>query len=193
MNTETIVETEGREIALISKPALDLAILPARGRTLLLQMFTDPYLLQKEERVVLIKNLRECVAANLETSDLRVVLGMALCVNFEVEAAIDELEEGLRLAPNSFIANLKMGELWMRLRVMEKSERFTHQAALLANNPAQAEMARKQAATLRALKHEGLQRNVLPFKLPPFVVAFFRKLWKRDQAQDEALAVADIQ
>jgi len=34
---------------------------------------------------------------------------MALCVNLEVQEAMEELREGVRLAPDSFIAQLKMG------------------------------------------------------------------------------------
>ena len=47
--------------------------------------------------------------------------GMALCVNLEVQDAMEELGEAVSLAPDSFIAHLKMGELWMRLRVMHES------------------------------------------------------------------------
>ena len=70
--------------------------------------------------------------AHPDVSELRVLFGMALCVDFKVQDAIEELREGVRLAPDSFIAQLKMGELWMRLRVIEKAEEHTHQAALLA-------------------------------------------------------------
>ncbi len=51
---------------------------------------------------------------------------MALCVNLDAQAAMEELAEAVALAPNSFIAHLKMGELWMRLRVCEKAEDHTH-------------------------------------------------------------------
>ena len=64
--------------------------------------------------------------------------------------------KGVRLAPDSFIAQLKMGELWMRLRVIEKAEEHTRQAALLAQNMAQSELARRQAATIRTY---DAQRN----------------------------------
>ena len=89
------------------------------------------------------------MAAYPTVSELRVLFGMALCVDFKVQDAIEELKEGVRLAPDSFIAQLKMGELWMRLRVIEKAEEHTRQAALLAQNMAQSELARRQAATIR--------------------------------------------
>ena len=88
-------------------------------------MFADSSVLERKERAELGRELRECVKANPQVSDLRVLFGMALCVNFEVPDAIEELREGVRLAPDSFIARLKMGELWMRLRVMDKAEEHT--------------------------------------------------------------------
>ena len=79
----------------------------AAGVTAFAQMFADPYLLEKSERAELVAGLRSCVAANPEVSELRVLLGMALCVNFEVPDAIEELRESVRLSPDSFIESIK--------------------------------------------------------------------------------------
>ena len=122
-------------------------------------MFADPYMLEKDEKTNLVTQLRECVARFPEVSELRVLLGMALCVNFDVHSAIEELNESVRLAPNSFIAQLKLGELWMRLRVCDKAEEHTRIASLLAQNLAQSDLARKQAANLRIMKREGIERG----------------------------------
>src|SRR5712692_2108130 len=167
-----------------------LARIPAKTRGSLLKMFADPHLLEKHERAELVHGLRECVRAHPEVSELRVLYGMALCVDFKVENAIEELREGVRLAPDSFIAQLKMGELWMRLRVCEKAEEHTHQAALLARNMMQSELARKQAAILRTLIHNGIKRDGPSYKGPWHLVIRLRRLWNRDQS--EALATADI-
>jgi hypothetical protein len=106
---------------------------------------------------------------------------MALCVNFDVHSAIEELNESVRLAPNSFIAQLKLGELWMRLRVCDKAEEHTRIASLLAQNLAQSELARKQAATLRIMKREGIERG--GYKLPfAGVGSLLRRLWARSPA-----------
>ena len=169
-----------------------LARIPVKTQGSLLRMFADPHLLEKQERAELVQGLRECVRANPEVSELRVLYGMALCVDFKVQDAIEELSEGVRLAPDSFIANLKMGELWMRLRVIEKAEEHTHQAALLARNMMQSELARRQAATLRSLVHNGIKRDGPAYKGPWFLVTSLRKLWKRDRAEGEALAPVDI-
>ena len=166
-----------------------LAVVPQRTQVQLLRMFADSSVLEKEERAELVRELRECVKANPQVSDLRVLFGMALCVNFEVPDAIEELREGVRLAPNSFIARLKMGELWMRLRVMDKAEEHTHRAALLAGNRVQAELARRQGASIRAMKHAGIERG--GYKSPwTIVTRVVRRLRRRESS--EAMVAADV-
>jgi hypothetical protein len=166
-----------------------LAVVPQRTQVQLLRMFADSSVLEKEERAELVRELRQCVKANPQVSDLRVLFGMALCVNFEVPDAIEELREGVRLAPNSFIARLKMGELWMRLRVMDKAEEHTHRAALLAGNRVQAELARRQGASIRAMKHAGIERGGYksPWTLVTRVVRRFRR-----RESSEAIVAADV-
>src|SRR6266550_9612318 len=167
-----------------------LAKIAPRAQGLLMRMFADPNVLAKEDRAELVQELRECVAAHPKMSELRVLYGMALCVNFEVQTAMEELREGVRLAPDSFIAQLKMGELWMRLRVCEKAKEHTHQAALLAQNMAQSELARRQAATIRTMMREGIERGGYSYISPLHWVSRLRRLWTRDRG--EALATADI-
>jgi len=170
--------------------SLALASITSQTQGLLLRMFADPYLLEKEDRFALIEQLRECVSRYPQVSELRVLLGMALCVNLDVHPAIDELKESVKLAPNSFIAQLKLGELWMRLRVMDKAEEHTRLAALLAQNLAQADLARKQATTIRTMKREGIERGgyKLPFSTP---LSFLRRLLTRQRSQ--AIVPAEIQ
>src|SRR6202171_5781679 len=136
-----------------------LVPVPEKARGLLLRMFADPYVLEDSERGELVGQLRESVSAYPEVPELRVLLGMALCVNLEVQEAMEELREGVRVAPDSFIAQLKMGELWMRLRVCRNAEEHTRQAALLAQNLAQAELARRQAAAIRTMLRQGIERR----------------------------------
>ncbi len=179
----TNVQNTDALAATASSPVL--ARIPAKTQGSLLRMFADPYLLEKEERGALAQGLRECVLAHPEISELRVLYGMALCVDFKVHDAIDELREGVRLAPHSFIAHLKMGELWMRLRVVNKAEEHTHQAALLARNLAQSELARRQAATIRTMKREGIERG--GYKSPWSLVTRLRRLGKRNPSEASAL------
>jgi hypothetical protein len=164
-----------------------LVPVPEKARGLLVRMFADPYLLEQGDRAELLGQLRASVSAHPEVAELRVLLGMALCVNLEVHEAIEELREGVRLAPDSFIAHFKMGELWMRLRVCRKAEEHTRRAALLAQNLAQAELARRQATAIRTMLRQGVERG--GYRSPLAVLGRLRRLWQR--RGDEALATAD--
>ncbi len=170
--------------ARVSSLALNSIKPETQGR--LLRMFADPYLLEKEDRVALIEQLRECVNRYPQVSELRVLLGMALCVNLDVHPAIEELKESVKLAPNSFIAQLKLAELWMRLRVIDKAEEHTRLAALLAQNLAQADLARKQAATIRTMKREGIERGGYGTPWRSFMRPL-RRLWTRRDRSEVAL------
>jgi len=168
-------------------PAAALVPVPERARGLLLKMFADPYVLGQEERAELVVQLRESVSRHPQVSELRVLLGMALCVNLDVQEALEELREGVRLAPDSFIAQLKMGELLMRLRICKKAQEHTRRAALLARNLAQTELARRQAAAIRKMLLEGIERG--GYQSPLALLGRLRRLWRRQR--DEDLAVAN--
>jgi Tfp pilus assembly protein PilF len=146
-------------------------------------MFADPRMLGPQERAGLVGELRAAAAQRPSDADLRVVLGMALCVDLQVQAAMEELREAVQLAPDSFIAQLKMGELWMRLRACDQAAAHTHEAARLAQNFAQAELARRQAATIRTMLREGIERGGYP---SPFSLLLGRLrgllVWRRKPA-----------
>jgi len=166
--------------------SLALASIPDQTQGLLLRMFGDPYLLEKEQSAILVGQLRDCVAKYPEVSELRVLLGMALCVNLDPQAAIEELRESVRLAPNSFIAQLKMGELWMRLRVCDKAEEHTRLASLLAQSLPQVELARRQAASIREMKRAGIERG--GYQTPwTWITRPLRRLWTRNRGEAVAL------
>jgi hypothetical protein len=143
---------------------LSLAFVPPSAQQNLLRMFADPRVLSKEEIAGLVEQLGDCVDQNPEVCDLRVIYGMALCVNLDAQEAMVELGEAVRLNPDSYIAHLKAGELWMRLRVMPKAEHHTHQAAMLAQNLAQSDLARRQAATIRTMMQHGIERGGYGYK-----------------------------
>ncbi len=176
-NTETVLNSSQTTTALSAHvSSLALASINSQTQGLLLRMFANPLVLEKDEKELLVAQLRECVAKFPKVSELRVLLGMALCVNLDVHPAIEELKESVRLAPNSFIAQLKLGELWMRLRVIDKAEEHTRIASLLAQNFAQSDLARKQAASIRTMKREGIERGGYTSPLA-FVPAFLRRLF----------------
>jgi hypothetical protein len=84
---------------------------------------------------------------------------MALCVDLDVQSGLEELRRAVRLAPESFIARLKLGELLMRLRICSEAAEHTHAAAQLADNAWQAELARRQATAIRTMQREGVERG----------------------------------
>ncbi len=174
----------------VSAPLLPIASVPAKTQQGLRRMFADPRLLEKQECEDLVAELRQCVAQHPNVSELRVLLGMALCVNLDPQAAMEELAEAVALAPDSFIAHLKAGELWMRLRVMNKAENHTHQAAMLAQNLAQSELARRQAATIRTMRQNGIERD--GYRTPWLSFGRLRRFWTRKRSSKE-LATADAQ
>jgi hypothetical protein len=184
-NTDNDFISDGRRTSTAlsaSVSSLALASISHETQSLLLRMFSDPYLLETDERTTLVKQLRDCVAQFPGVSELRVLLGMALCVNFEAQVAIEELRESVRLAPNSFIAQLKLGELWMRLRVVDKAEEHTRRAGLLAHNLAQSELARRQAAGLRTMKREGIERGGYGTPLQRLLTTL-RRVWTRRRGE----------
>lgn len=153
---------EAREISIASAvpAALDWPAL-LRGETsdLLTRMFRDPRVLEPNERGDLIAQLRTAVDLEPRIPEIRVLLGMALSVDLQVQEALEQLREATDRAPDCFIARLKFGELLMRLRICSQAAEETHEAAKLATNDFQAELARKQAATIRTMLREGIERG----------------------------------
>jgi hypothetical protein len=143
---------------LSSTPALSGAV-SASVQTLMTRMFRDPYVLDKKERTELVEELTYLVAARPDLPELRVLLGMTLCVDHNPQAALEVLRTAATMAPDSFLAQLKFGELLMRLRICDQAAEHTHQAALLAENAVQSELARRQAATIRAMRQAGVERG----------------------------------
>lgn len=141
-----------------TQASLPVPIQPEAQATLL-RMFRDPYLLEVSERTELIGHLKSAVETHPQVPEFRVLLGMALCVDLKAQSALDELRAAVAMAPDNFMARLKLGELLMRLRICDQAAEQTRAAAKLAVNTAQAEMARRQAATLRTMRREGIERG----------------------------------
>jgi tetratricopeptide (TPR) repeat protein len=154
--------TEILEISLASATPAALSWPPMRdpqSSGLLVRMFRDPSVLETGERRELIERLRGAVELEPHVPEIRVLLGMALCVDLQPQEALEQLREAARQDPNCFIARLKFGELLMRLRVCDQAAEETHKAARLASNDFQAELARKQAAVIRTMLREGIERG----------------------------------
>ena len=135
------------------------AILHGQTSELLQRMFRDPRVLEPGERGDLVAQLRQAVEMKPRVAEFRVLLGMALCVNLHPQEALEQLREAVRQAPDCFIARLKLGELLMRLRICTQAAEETQRAAQLASNAVQSELARKQAAAIRTMLREGVERG----------------------------------
>jgi hypothetical protein len=125
----------------------------------LMRMFRDPRVLEAGERKELIAALREAVELAPHVAEVKVLLGMALSVDLQAQEALEVLRTASAQAPENFIAQLKFGELLMRLRICTQAEEVTHRAAKLAANAAQSDLARRQAATIRAMLRDGVERG----------------------------------
>jgi hypothetical protein len=141
-----------------------MAILPSteashRLENNLSRMFRDPYQLEKTERTALIADLRTCIELRPDMPELRVLLGMAMCVDLQAQQAMEVLRDAVDMSPDNFVARLKFGELLMRLRICDQAAEHTQQAARLATNDVQVEMARKQAKTIREMQRAGIERG----------------------------------
>ena len=188
MNKPMTVSTKSDPVSITgSSPGLTLAgVLPAVAQIQLERMFRDPQTLSKNERGELVKSLRFCVGATPEIVELRVLLGMAECVDLQVQSAMENLREAARREPDSFLAQLKLGELLMRLRICDQAVTHTERAAHLAANPIQSELARRQAATLRTMMREGIERDGVTHPIR-MIKRWFGQLGGREQRADIAL------
>jgi hypothetical protein len=142
-----------------SVPAVFAGILTTDTTLQVHRMFRDPRVLEPADCAELVAQLRNAVELHPEIAELRVLLGMALCVDLQAQQAMEEMRIAVEQAPDSFIARLKYGELLMRLRICQRAAEETHKAAQLAANRAQSEMARRQAATIRTMLREGVERG----------------------------------
>jgi tetratricopeptide (TPR) repeat protein len=135
------------------------AVISASTRMQLVRMFRDPSVLDSGERADLVLQLREAVSLEPQIAALRALLGMALCVNLEVQEALEELRYAVQLEPRNFIARLKLGELLMRLRICSEAVEHTHVASQLASSSIEAELARRQASAIKTMQREGVERG----------------------------------
>lgn len=151
---------EGMFFAPPAPTSLTLPTVPGpESPKLLERMFRDPRVLEPHERGDLIARLRQATELAPHVPEVRVLLGMALCVDLQAQEALEELREAVRTAPDCFIARLKFGELLMRLRICDQAAEETQRAAQLASNTVQSELARRQAGAIRTMMREGIERG----------------------------------
>jgi hypothetical protein len=162
-------------------PLAFLSVIDPEASQQLRRMFRDPRVLDPHERNDLIAQLQKVVGLIPQVPEVRVLLGMALCVNLQVQEAMEEMREAVKIEPDCFIARLKFGELLMRLRVCDQAAEHTQRAAQLASNSVQSELARRQAANIRTMLREGVERGGYGGLLPR-ALRFVRKSKQQSSA-----------
>ena len=178
----TVTEDQLSISAAAGAPIALPAMLGRETSVLLMRMFRDARVLEQEERGDLIAQLKSAVELEPRLPELRVLLGMALCVDLQAQEALEQLRESARQAPDCFIARLKFGELLMRLRICSQAAEETHKAAQLACNPVQSDLARRQAAAIRTMLREGIERGGYQGLLGRVVPLLRRKSKQNDAA-----------
>ncbi len=118
----------------------------------------DPQTVSKQELAVHINALEKACEENPRSADLRTCLGMAYAMNYEAYKSMDALEAAVNLDKTHFFAQLKLSELFYRLRALPRAEEETLKAVDLAGNGWELSLARKQLQEIRRLIHEGTQK-----------------------------------
>jgi len=129
-------------------PGVEFPRLPALS-------WRDPHSVPPEKLAEVIASLKEACALNPASADLRVCLGIAYAMNYDVYNSMDALEEARALEPRNFFAQFKFAELQYRLRALHVAEIGTLQALELATNPWELAQARRQLSEIRRLNREG--------------------------------------
>lgn len=133
----------------------------------------DPQSVSKQELADHIACLEKACTENPRSADLRTCLGMAYAMNFEVYKSMDTLETAASLDETHFFAQMKLSELFYRLRTLPKAEVETLKAVHLARNGWELSLARKQLQEIRRLIHDGTQKPAWTksLRVPAMVVA----------------------
>lgn len=133
----------------------------------------DPSSVSKEDLAVYIGSLEKACQDNPRSTDLRTCLGMAYAMNYDVYKSMDALEAAVSLDEMHFLAQLKLSELFYRLRALPKAEEETIKAVNLAQNGWELSLARKQLQEIRRLIREGTQKPAWTksLRMPVMVLA----------------------
>jgi len=144
-------------LEVIRPGALEYTQSPAPVRILPIP-WRDPQSVTPQELALHIGALERACQENPRSADLRTCLGMAYAMNFEAYKSMDVLEYAVQLDETHFLAQLKLAELFYRLRALPKAEQETLKAVNLARNGWELSMARKQLQEIRKLIHDGTQK-----------------------------------
>ncbi len=134
------------------------ALAPLTGTGLPALPWRDPHNVPLEERRSMIQRLETACAENPASADLRTCLALVHAVNYDPQQVLVSLEKALELEPKHFFAQLKLAELWYRLRALPKAEEEALKALDLAQNAREYQMARAQLQEIRKLINNSWAR-----------------------------------
>lgn len=132
----------------------------------------DPHSVPPEKLAEFIVSLTEACVQNPDNADMRICLGMAYAMNYDVYRSMDALEEARRIEPENFFAQLKYSELLYRLRIVDRAEEETLRALDLAGSGWELSLARRQLSEIRQLRRKGLTRPRWTKSLKAPAIAF---------------------
>jgi hypothetical protein len=127
----------------------------------------DPHTVPAGELGRYIARLEAACVENPDSADLRICLGMAYAMNFDVYRSMDVLEAAVCLEPENYFAQLKHAELLYRLRALPRAEEETLKALELAGNGWELALARAQLQEIRRLRRNGTQKPAWTKSLLP--------------------------
>jgi len=156
----TALEVEVINPAPVTSPEVTALVATASGVPVkvLRVPWRDPHTVSKQELALHISALEKACEENPYSADHRTCLGMAYAMNFEAYKSMDALEAAVKLDETHFFAQLKLSELFYRLRALPKAEEETLKALNLATNGWELSLARKQLQEIRRLIGEGTQK-----------------------------------
>ena len=143
------------------------------NNSLALPQWRDPQGVPPEVRKNNVQALEKACLENPQSPDLQACLAMAHAVNFDSYKSIDALERALQLDPNHYFAQLKLGEIWWRLRALTPAEAETIKALNLAKTHDQYQVARAQLQQIRTHAQNAAMRPTWggkPLMAPALIV-----------------------
>ena len=129
--------------------------------------------LQEGNAALAVAALSQSVALSPAFADGRVFLGIAHSLSCEIYPAIDQLEKATELAPESFIAQYALAQLYFKLRVVEKGYERAEYALHCVTNIEQRKMLTQLLREEKARERNGIPRPSFtkPFSVPALLIA----------------------
>lgn len=114
--------------------------------------------LQEGNAALAVAALSQSVALSPAFADGRVFLGIAHSLRAEIYPAIDQLERATELAPDSFIAQYALSQLYFKLRVVEKGYERANLALRCVRNLEQRKMLTQLLREEKQRERNGIPR-----------------------------------